>query len=96
MIWKSKRLGLFFKECGAIEEPEIDVTVFSKHKLPKDFIDTLIPQIKWRFNFEQDILEFCRKFHNDKMIGPIIQKWRGMKPIAANSLYETIIIYLVL
>ena len=96
MIWKNERLGLFFKECGAIEEPEINVTVFSRHKLPKDFIDNLIPEIKWRFNFEQDILEFCRKFHDDRIIGPIIQKWEGMKPVAANSLYETLIIYLVL
>lgn len=96
MIWKSKRLGLFFEACGAIEEPEIDVTVFSRNKLPKDFIDTLIPEIKWRFNFEQDISEFYRKFHNDRMIGHIVQKWKGMKPVAANSLYETLIIYLVL
>jgi len=96
MIWKSKRLGLKFEGIGTVNEPKMKVNIYSQKELSKDFIDSLFPEIRWRFNFDQDISEFCEKFKDDKVLGPIIKKWRGMKPIAANSLYETLVIYLVL
>jgi len=96
MIWKGKRLGLRFENLGTIQRPKIKLSVYSQNKLSKGFFDELIPEIKWRFNFNQDISEFCKKFKNDKFLGPVIKKWKGMKPIAANSLYETLIIYIVL
>jgi len=96
MIWKSKKLGLKFEDVGTVNEPKMKVNIYFQKELSKDFIDSLIHEIRWRFNFDQDISEFCEKFKDDKVLGPIIKKWRGMKPIAANSLYETLVIYLVL
>jgi len=29
-------------------------------------------------------------------LGPLFKKWKGMKPVAANSFYETLVIYIVL
>ena len=96
MIWKGQELGLKFENKGTINNPKIKINIYSQEKLPKDFIDNIIPEIRWRFNFDSDISEFCKKFKNDKILGPIIKKWKGTKPIAANSLYETLIIYIVL
>ena len=96
MVWKSKRLGLKFENIGTVNKPKIKVNIYSQKELSRDFIDSLIPEIRWRFNFDQNISEFCEKFKNDEVLGSIIKKWQGMKPIAANSLYETLIIYLVL
>ena len=96
MIWKSTRLGLKFENAGTIKKPNIKVNIYTQKELLKEFIDSLIPEIWWRFNFGQDISEFCEKFRNDEVLDSIIKKWQGMKPIAANSLYETLIIYLVL
>ena len=96
MLWKGKELGLKFKDFGTVNKPKIKVNIYSQKELPKNFIKELIPEIRWRFNFDQDISEFCKKFKNNKILGPVIKKWKGMKPIAANSLYETLIIYLVL
>ena len=96
MFWKSKRLGLKFENLGTIQKPKIKVSIYSQKPLSKDFVNELIPEIKWRFNFDQDVSEFCKEFKNDKFLGPAIKKWKGMKPIAANSLYETLIIYIVL
>jgi len=96
MIWKSKKLGLKFENIGTVNEPKMKVNIYFQKELSKDFIDSLIPEIRWRFNFDQDILGFCEKFKDDKFLGSIIKKWQGMKPIAANSLYETLVIYLVL
>lgn len=96
MVWESERLGLKFENLGTIQKPKIKLSVYSQNKLSKDFVNELIPEIKWRFNFDQDISEFCKKFKDDKFLGLAIKKWKGMKPIAANSLYETLIIYIVL
>jgi len=96
MVWKGKKLGLKFENFGTVNQPKIKVNIYSQKKLSENFIKKLIPEIRWRFNFDQDISEFCKKFKNDKILGPVIKKWKGMKPIAANSLYETLIIYLVL
>lgn len=96
MVWKDKRLGLRFENLGTINKPKIKIDIYSQDELSKEFIDGLLPEIRWRFNFDQDVSGFCKKFKNDKILGLVIKRWRGMKPIAANSLYETLIIYLVL
>lgn len=96
MLWKKQNLGLKFENKGTINKPEINLNIYSQKPLPKDFIESLIPEIRWRFNFDSDISEFIEKYKNDKILGSIIKKWKGMKPIAANSLYETLIIYIVL
>jgi len=96
MVWKGKKLGLKFENFGTINKPEIRLNIYSQKILSKKFIEKLLHEIRWRFNFDQDISEFCKKFKNDKILGPIIKKWEGMKPVAANSLYETLNIYLVL
>lgn len=96
MVWKGQELGLKFEDNGTINKPKIKVNIYSQKTLSKEFVDNLIPEIRWRFNFDSDISEFCDEFKEDKVLGPIIKKWKGMRPIAANSLYETLIIYIVL
>jgi len=96
MVWQGKVLGLKFENKGTINKPRVKINIYSKEKLSKDFVERIIPEINWRFNFDSDILGFGDKFKKDKVLGPIIKKWKGMKPIAANSLYETLVIYVVL
>ena len=96
MIWKVQELGLKFENIGTTNKPRIKVNIYSQKELSKEFIKNLIPEIKWRFNFDLDISEFCKKFRKDRVLGPVIRKWKGMKPVAANSIYETLIIYIVL
>lgn len=96
MIWKGKYLGLKLENKGTTTKPKIKLAVYSKRPLSEEFKKNLIPEIDWRFNLKQDISEFDDKFKKDKMLGSLLKKWRGMKPVAANSLYETLIIYVVL
>lgn len=96
MIWKERKLGLKFKNIGGVDKPKIKVDIYSQKNLSENFIKDLIPEIRWRFNFDQDASDFHEKFKEDKFLGKIIKKWKGMKPIAANSFYETLIIYFVL
>jgi len=96
MIWKGKILGLKFENNGSVDKPKINLHIYSQKELTKDFIVSLIEEIEYRFNFKQDISKFCSDYKDDVILGPIIKRWKGMKPIGANSLYETLIIYFVL
>lgn len=96
MVWKGKYLGLKLENKRKTNKPKIKLTVYSKEILSKEYKDDLIPEIEWRFNLKSDISEFYEKFKKDKILGPLLKEWRGMKPVAANSFYETLVIYIVL
>jgi len=96
MLWHDKVLGFKLENKGTNTKPKIRVTIYSEKPLDDGFVKGLIPEIKYRFNTESDISEFIKCFKTDKVLGPLIKKWGGMKPVAANSLYETLVIYIVL
>lgn len=96
MLWKGKYLGLKLENKGTIDKPKIKLNIYSNGPLSKEYRDNLIPEIGWRFNLKSNISEFCERFKKDRILSPLLRKWRGMKPVAANSLYETLIIYIVL
>jgi 3-methyladenine DNA glycosylase/8-oxoguanine DNA glycosylase len=96
VLWRGQKLGLKFVNTGTIDRPRIELTIYSQKALSREYMESLIPEIRWRFNFDSDISEFCQTYQNDNILGPFIEKWRGMKPVASNSLYETLIIYIVL
>ena len=96
MVWKGKYLGLKLESKGTIVRPRIKLSVYSKEPLSKELKKSLIPEIEWRFNLKSDISEFDKKLKKDKILKPLLKKWRGMKPVAANSFYETLVIYIVL
>lgn len=96
MLWRDKYLGLKLEDKGTIDKPKIKLNIYSKELLSKQYKDNFIPEIKWRFNLKSDISEFCDKFKKDKILAPLLKKWRGMKPVAANSFYETLVVYVVL
>lgn len=96
MVWKGNYLGLKLENKGTIVKPKIKLTVYSKEVLSKELKQSLVSEIGWRFNLRQDISEFDKKFKKDKFLKPLLKRWRGMKPVAANSLYESLIIYIVL
>lgn len=96
MLWRGQHLGLKFQNRGSVDRPKIKVVIYSKDDLPENYIKDLVKELEWRFNTKSDISEFNKKFREDKYLCPILVRWRGVKPVAANSLYETLVIYIVL
>ncbi|MDP3986818.1 MAG: hypothetical protein Q8P81_01180 [Nanoarchaeota archaeon] len=96
MLWAGKNLGLKLINQGNVESPKVEAEVYSDSKLTRPDLDSLRSEISWRFNFDEDYSEFYQRYGKDKILGKAIGKWKGMKPVAANSLYETLIIYFVL
>lgn len=96
MVWQGKYLGLKFENKGTVDKPKIKLIVYSKTALSKKYKKELIQEIEWRSNLKSDISKFCKEFKKDKMLSPLLKKWRGMRPATFHSLYENLVIYIIL
>ncbi len=94
--WKNHSLGLKFINKGTKNIPCINVEVFSSSKLTEEFLKSLTTEIIYRYNLNLDLSGFYKKFEKDKVLGPVIKKWKGMRPGHPSSLYEYLIIGVVL
>ena len=96
MLWQGEPLGCKFEDRGTVDEPRVALTVWSREKLSQPFRDGLLAEIEYRYNFQLDLAEFYRLFADDPQLGPTVDRWRGMKPLNHNSLYEYLIIAIIL
>jgi 3-methyladenine DNA glycosylase/8-oxoguanine DNA glycosylase len=96
MLWQCERLGLKFENVGTIAKPSIRFGIWSRERLSGAFIDDLVAEINYRYGLLFDLREFNRRFRDDPQLGPIIRKWRGLRPLSYSSLYEYLIIAIVL
>jgi len=96
MFWQKKKLGLKFENKGTTNKPEILLHIWSNTDLDDNFVKSLKKEIKYRFCLDIDLSEFTKKFITDPFLGPIIKKWKGMRPLNYSSLYEYLMIGLVL
>jgi len=94
--WQGKTLGIKFSNKGTINNPLVEIKIYAKEKLLNNFVLSLIEEIKYRYNFNYDLSDFYKAFKKDKFLSPILKKWRGMRPGHPSSLYEYLIIGIVL
>jgi len=96
MLWNGEPIGLKLENRGTVDLPKLIISVFSKGELAQSFTDGLIEEINYRYNLRFDLTEFNHRFEDDPQLGPIIDRWRGMRPMSYSSLYEYLIIAIVL
>jgi 3-methyladenine DNA glycosylase/8-oxoguanine DNA glycosylase len=96
MLWQGEPLGLQFRNHGEVDHPRILLTIWSQERLERSFTDALLDEIDYRYNFQLDLAEFNRRFRDDPQLGAVIARWRGMRPLNHSSLYEYLIVAIVL
>ncbi|HUW21475.1 MAG TPA: hypothetical protein VMW41_02285 [Candidatus Bathyarchaeia archaeon] len=94
--WQGRKLGLKFEDKGEVNSPEIMVTIYVNFKPENKLVSSLIEELKYRYNLDLNLSGFYKAFAHDKTLGPVIKRWRGMRPGHSNSLYEYLIIGIVL
>lgn len=94
--WEEKELGLKFSNKGTVDKPKLQIDIYYTSKLNDSFIKSLMKEIEYRFNLRLDLTQFYQTFKKDKILAPIIKRWRGMRPGHPSSLYEYLIIGIVL
>lgn len=96
VLWVDKCIGIKFIDRGGIKNPVIEVNFYANAMLNKGFITALVNEIKYRYNLELDLTEFYNQFKDDEILGPVINRWVGMRPGHPSSLYEYLLIGIVL
>lgn len=101
MRWQGVPLGLKFEDRGTVDHPLISLSVWSEGELEASFLERLVDEVVYRYNLDLDLRAFYARFERDDIahdpaLGPAISKWRGMRPLSPSSLYEYLIIAIVL
>ncbi|MBU3965350.1 hypothetical protein KKA96_03125 [Patescibacteria group bacterium] len=94
--WRKASLGLKFINKGTTNNPLIEIKIYSQKNLSENLVKTLTEEIKYKYNLDFNLKEFYRVFGNDKILAPSIKRLKGMRPGHHGSLYEYIIIGIVL
>lgn len=81
---------------GTVDEPGLQVDIYSAQQAGDQVISSLIAEIQYRYNLELDLGGFYQALGKDKILGPVIKRWRGMRPGHPSSLYEYLVIGIVL
>ena len=94
--WQGQQLGLKFINQGQLSKPKIQLDIYFSAELDRAFLQSLAAEIAYRFNLQLDLSDFYQKFAADELLGPIIKRWQGLRPGHPSSLYEYLIIGIVL
>ncbi len=89
-------LGVVFQNAGSVDAPKITVKIYSVGRLSRSFIERFISEMKFRYNLNLDLSDFYKRFLRDEFVGPVIKRVRGMRPGHQDSLYEYLIIGILL
>jgi len=96
MNFQGKILGIKMENEGSVDNPKVRFTVYSQFPLEDAYLQRLTEEIRWRYDLDSDISEFCEKFREEELLGPVLQKRRGMRVSCAYSLYELLMMAIVL
>ena len=94
--WEGQPLGLRLADRGSVEAPAVELVVFAPSALPGPTCADLVGEVRWRFDMDSDLTEFERRCGADPLLAPVLARRRGMRVKASGSLYETLVIYVVL
>lgn len=101
VLWHSMNfnelcLGIKIENKGVLNKPKIRVAIYSEKLLPKEYIQPIVSELNWRYGFDEDLREFFTTFKNDKFLKQAFKKLKGMRSSCMNSLYELLMISIVL
>ena len=100
-LWFSFRfgnrlIGIKFENQGTVLKPKIKAKFYYKSNLDREYLNFLLKELDYRFEFNQDYSGFYKKFEKDKLIGKTLKKFKGMKNFCREGLYEYLIIAILL
>lgn len=96
ILFGGRVLGLKMENKSTIDNPRIGLTIFSEAPLTKKETEAIVEEIRWRFDLDGELSAFSKRFERDNLLGPVLQKWRGMHVSCGNSLYELLVISILL
>jgi 3-methyladenine DNA glycosylase/8-oxoguanine DNA glycosylase len=101
VMWQTLNLdgrlfGLKMVDGGTIDDPKIKLTIYSKSRVTQQKTEEIVRELEWKYGLQEDICDFFKEFEHDRFLEPTFKRLRGMRNNCANSLYELLIISIVL
>jgi 3-methyladenine DNA glycosylase/8-oxoguanine DNA glycosylase len=96
MRFAGKTFGIKMANRGSVDEPCIQLAVFTAEEMSEDEIQAISDEVAYRFDLQADLSEFYSDYADDDVLGPVLERWRGMRVMASASLYEFLVITTVL
>ncbi len=99
--WQTLRAGgrLFavrIGDRGTRAEPELRVSIYGDRPVTATDREIIRREIVWRFDLDADLSEFARSARKDRRFGAVFRRWRGTRDSCFYSLYEQLVIALLL
>jgi 3-methyladenine DNA glycosylase/8-oxoguanine DNA glycosylase len=93
MRWQATPIGVRLVNKGSISKPAVEITIYAKKKID---CASLLDELAYRFEWYEDYSEFYAMAEKDDKLAPILKKFRGMRAFCAESLYEYLMIAILL
>lgn len=80
-----------------MSSPLVELTVFARNPVTGKEMEDIVNEVRWRYDLDsQAISPFVRRFRTDRLLGPVIRKWGGTRMKSGYSLYEYLVITVML
>lgn len=96
MRFAGRTLGIKMTNLGSVHEPCIHLGIFAAEEMSEGEIQAISDEVAYRFDLQADLSEFYSNYAEDEVLGPVLERWRGMRVMANASLYESLVISTVL
>ena len=97
MRWRREDYGVHLENKGTSRKPRIKATIFARKKTPQFTLNEILDEVRWRFDLDSTgIPRFVKRFSTDKHLGPAIRRHLGMRLKSGSSLYEYLVITVML
>ena len=96
VLWEGEPLGLQLVDAGSVDAPAIDLTIFGQSPRPDATFAAVLSEVRWRFDMDADLSEFESRCGADPLLASVLKRRRGMRVKTGGSLYEMLVIYVVL
>jgi 3-methyladenine DNA glycosylase/8-oxoguanine DNA glycosylase len=89
-------IGVKMVNIGTIEDPNIEVVLYTKNEATESYLTGLKEELCWRFDLNTDLNDFFESYKKDNILGPVLERFRGMRLKTCYSLYEYMVITCIL
>lgn len=99
--WQTLRLGgetlgICLRAGGSARRPGVHVGVYAARRISRRLADAVAAELSVRLDLACDLTAFEAACGRDRLLGPVLERWRGMRVSALASLYEFLVITTVL
>jgi 3-methyladenine DNA glycosylase/8-oxoguanine DNA glycosylase len=92
MRFQGRLLGLRIEDAA----PSVRVGIWAGTRLPDRLLGALAEELTWRANLRLDLADFEHLARRDPELSVVVERRRGMRPMHLGSLYEYLVIAIVL